>query len=100
MFASIAANASAAVHAKVRANARTRERARRRVARVVSSDARRASRWGFDARARWGRDARGIGRDDRARARTVEDNFTRGARARDGGSRAREGVFEAGDDVG
>ena len=36
----------------------------------------------------------------RARARTVEDNFTRGARARDGGSRAREGVVEAGDDVG
>jgi hypothetical protein len=41
-----------------------------------------------------------MGRVARARARTVENNFPRGARARDGGSRAREGVVEARDDVG
>jgi hypothetical protein len=41
-----------------------------------------------------------MGRVARARARTVENTFTRGARARDGGSRAREGVVEARDDVG
>jgi len=83
MFASIAANASAAVHAKVR-DARAERADDANDADATRARDARTTRWGFDANARWGwRRARASCARD-ARGGAVEDNFYARARARGG----------------